>query len=60
MNAGTITALISGLTALVGSISGLIILIVHVIRHQPLPGDNPVNSPVKPGLVNPAIPDPPK
>lgn len=60
MNAATITALISGITALIGAVSGLIILIVHIIQHQPIPGDNPVNSTAKPGMINPGITDPNK
>ena len=56
MNAATITALISAITALIGAATGLIILIVHIVRHQPIPGDNPPNSPAKPGLISPSKP----
>lgn len=57
MNPATITALITAITALLGTVSGLVILIVHIIRHQPIPGDNPPNSGVKPSLITPSKPD---
>lgn len=58
MNAATITALISGLTALIGAVTTLIIQIQHIRNHGAMPADIPVNSPAKTGLINPAITDP--
>ena len=48
MNAATITALITGLVSLIGAVSGLVVLIVHIVNHDPIPPikapDLPVNS----------------
>jgi hypothetical protein len=57
VNPATITALITAATALIGAISGLVILIVHIINHQPIPGDNPPAKPAENGQIKPAIGD---
>lgn len=55
MNTATITALITGITGLVGAVTTLIIVIVHVINHQPIGDGKPAEPTVKPSLVNPHI-----
>ena len=60
MNTATITTLITGITALVGAVTALVIQIQHLRNHAPNTTDKPVNSPAQPGLINPAITDPSK
>ena len=54
MNAGTITAVITGATAVIGAVTSLVIVIMHIIRHQPMPGDNTGKAAAKPGMIPPA------
>lgn len=60
MNTGTIIALISGITALIAALTGLVTLIVHIVRHDPIPSDNPGNSPAKTRIIAPGATDRPK
>jgi len=57
VNTATLTALISALTALIGAVITLVTLLVHIKNHQPIPPDNPGNSPARPSLISPTPPD---